>query len=68
MTELRTQNQELPPQVTASMALPATYPAGPVIAVNIQRVAAMIQSGVLGQQYATQVGQGTAVRAMIASG
>ena len=63
------QNDKLPPQVTASMALPATYPVGPVVAANIQRVAAaMLQFGVLGQQYATQVRQGTVVRSMIASG
>ena len=63
------QNDKLPPQVTASMALPATYPVGPVVAANIQRVAVvMLQFGVLGRQYATQVRQGTVVRSMIASG
>jgi NitT/TauT family transport system substrate-binding protein len=63
------QYDKLPPQVTASMALPATYPVGPVVAANIQRVAAaMLQFGVLGQQYATQVRQGTVVRSMIAPG
>jgi len=63
------QNDKLPPQVTASMALPGTYPVGPVVAANIQRVAAaMLQFGVLGRQYATQVRQGTVVRSMIASG
>ena len=63
------QNDKLPPQVTASMALPTTYPVGPVVAANIQRVAvAMLQFGVLGRQYATQVRQGTVVRSMIASG
>jgi hypothetical protein len=40
-----------------------------VVAANIQRVAAaMLQFGVLGQQYATQVRQGTVVRSMIAPG
>jgi NitT/TauT family transport system substrate-binding protein len=63
------QNDKLPPQVTASMALPATYPVGPVVAANIQRVAAaMLQFGVLGRQYAAQVRQGTIVRSMIAPG
>ena len=63
------QNDKLPPQVTASMALPATYPVGPVVAANIQRVAAaMLQFGVLGRQYATQIRQGTVVRSMIAPG
>jgi NitT/TauT family transport system substrate-binding protein len=62
------QNDKLPPQVTASMALPATYPVGPVVPANIQRVAAaMLEFGVLGQRYATQVRQGTVVRSMIAS-
>ena len=37
------------------MALRATYPVGPVIQANIQRVAmAMLTFGVLGQQSATQ--------------
>ncbi len=63
------QNDKLPPQVTASMAVPGTYPVGPVVAANIQRVAAaMLQFGVLGRQYATQVRQGTVVRSMITSG
>ena len=67
--DIMAQNDKLPPQVTASMALPATYPVGPVVAANIQRVAAaMLQFGVLGRQYATQVRQGTVVRSMIASG
>ena len=63
------QNDKLPPSVTASMALPTTYPVGSVVAANIQRVAAaMLQFGMLGRQYATQVRQGTVVRSMIASG
>ena len=62
------QNDKLPPPVTASMALPTTFPVGPVVPANIQRVAAaMLQFGVLGRQYATQVRQGTVVRSMIAS-
>ena len=62
-------NDKLPPQVTAAMALPATYPVGPVVQANIQRVAAaMLQFGVFGQQYATQVKQGTVVQSMIDPG
>jgi NitT/TauT family transport system substrate-binding protein len=60
------QNDKLPPQVTAAMALPATYPVGPVVPANIQRVAAaMLEFGVLGRQYATQVRQGTVVLSVI---
>jgi NitT/TauT family transport system substrate-binding protein len=63
------QNDKLPPQVTAAMAVPVTYPVGPVIQANIQRVAAaMLQFGVLGQQYAIAVKQGTLVRSMIGPG
>jgi len=63
------QNDKLPPQVTAAMALPATYPVGPVNQANIQRVAAaMLKFGGIGQQYATQVGQGTLVQSMIGPG
>ncbi len=60
------QNDRLPPQVTAAMALPATYPVGSVVQANIQRVAAaMLKFGVIGQQYAVQVRQGTLVQSMI---
>jgi NitT/TauT family transport system substrate-binding protein len=60
------QNDKLPPQVTAAMALPVTYPVGPVVQANIQRVAAaMLQFGVLGHQYATQVKAGTVVQSII---
>jgi len=63
------QNDKLPPEVTAAMALPATYPVGPVAQANIQRVAtAMLQFGVLGRQYAAQVWQGTLVQSMIGPG
>ena len=63
------QNDKLPPEVTAAMALPATYPVGPVAQANIQRVAtAMLQFGVLGRQYAAQVRQGTLVQSMIGPG
>ena len=63
------QNDKLPPQVTAAMALPATYPDGPVVQASIQRVAtAMLQFGLLGQQYAAQVRHGTLVQSMISPG
>jgi NitT/TauT family transport system substrate-binding protein len=63
------QNDKLPPQVTAAMALPATYPVGPVVQANIQRVAAaMLKFRVIGQQYAAQVRQGTLVQSMIGPG
>ena len=63
------QNDKLPPQVTAAMALPDTYPVGPVVQANIQRVAtAMLKFGLIGQQYAAQVRQGTLVQSMIGPG
>jgi NitT/TauT family transport system substrate-binding protein len=59
----------LPPEVTGSMALPSSYPVGPVEAVGIQRVAAaMLKFGVLSQRDAGEVGQGTLVRSMISPG
>jgi NitT/TauT family transport system substrate-binding protein len=55
----------LPHQVTALMALP-DFPVGPVDARRIQRTAeAMLQFGLLGQQYATEVQRGTLVDSMI---
>ncbi len=58
--------EPIPSSQTAAIALPATYPVGPVIQANIQRVAtAMLKFGVLGQQYATEVTQGTLVGAMV---
>jgi NitT/TauT family transport system substrate-binding protein len=57
----------LPPQVTAAMVL-SGYPVGPVNRTHIQRVAlAMIKFGMLGQQYATEVKQGTLVGSMVGS-
>jgi len=48
------------------MALPATYPVGPVIQATIQRVAsAMLEFGVIGRQYAAEMRQGTLVQSMI---
>ena len=59
----------LPPEVTGSMALPSSYPVGPVEAVGIQRVAAaMLKFGVLSQRDADEVRQGTLVRSMISPG
>jgi len=58
-------NDNLPPEVTAAMALPA-YPVGPVVEASIQRVArAMYQSGILGAQYATDAEQQPLVESMI---
>jgi hypothetical protein len=45
------------------------YPIGPVDETRIQRVAAaMLQFGMLGQQYATEVERGTLVRSMVGPG
>jgi NitT/TauT family transport system substrate-binding protein len=56
---------QLPPMVTGVMALP-DFPIGPVDEKRIQREATvMLQFGTLGQQYATEVEQGTLVRSMI---
>jgi hypothetical protein len=51
------------------MALPSSYPVGPVIGADIQRVAAaMLKFGVLGPRDAAGVRQGTLVRSMISPG
>ena len=56
----------LPPQVTAAMALPR-YPVGPVVEASVQRVArVMQQTGILGQADATQAEQRALVEAMVA--
>jgi NitT/TauT family transport system substrate-binding protein len=58
----------LPPVVTALMALPG-FPTGPVDDTQIQRIAtAMLNFGMLGEQYASEVQQGTLVESMIAPG
>jgi NitT/TauT family transport system substrate-binding protein len=58
----------LPPAVTALMALPG-FPTGPVQVRQIQRIAtAMLSFGMLGQQYASEVQQGTLVESMIGPG
>ena len=59
---------KLPPQVTATMALPA-FPVGPVVEPPIQGVAqAMLQSGMLGEGYSTEVDRGTLVESMFPPG
>ncbi len=59
---------QLPVQVTAAMVL-SGYPTGPVQEPNIQRVAvAMLNFGMLGRQYATEVERGTLAEAMAGPG
>ena len=56
---------KLGPLVTAAMAL-SGYPTGPVSRGRIQSVAtAMLEFGMLGQQYAAEVNQGTLVASML---
>jgi NitT/TauT family transport system substrate-binding protein len=58
----------LPRDVTAAMVL-SGYPIGPVDETRIQRVAAaMLQFGMLGPQYATEVDRGTLVESMVGAG
>jgi NitT/TauT family transport system substrate-binding protein len=62
------QYDKLPRQVTAAMVL-SGYPLGPVDEARIQRVAAaMLQFGMLGKQYATEVERGTLVESMVGPG
>jgi NitT/TauT family transport system substrate-binding protein len=62
-------HDNLPPEVTGSMALPSSYPVGRVEQVGIQRVAAvMLKFGVLSQRDAAEVRQGTLVGSMISPG
>ena len=59
---------QLPPQVTAAMALPG-YPTGPVDETGIQRVATdMLEFGILSREYTTGVQRGTLVRSMVDAG
>jgi NitT/TauT family transport system substrate-binding protein len=61
-------SDNLSSQVTAVMALPG-FPTGPVDVTRIQREAdAMLQFGMLGPAYRTEVEQGTLVKSMIAVG
>ena len=56
---------QLPPEVTALIALPG-FPSGPVAKTQIQRVAAaMLQFGLLSKEYTAEVRQGTLVESMI---
>jgi NitT/TauT family transport system substrate-binding protein len=62
------QYDQLPLQVTAAME-PSSYPLGPVVETHIQRVAlSMLQFGLLGNQYAAEVEQGTLTESMIGPG
>jgi len=58
-------SDNLPLKVTALMSEPG-FPKGPVDEERIQREAqVMLQFGVLGTEYTTQVGQGTLVASMV---
>ncbi len=58
-------SDNLPLKVTALMSVPG-FPTGPVDEERIQREAqVMLQFGVLGTEYTTQVGQGTLVASMV---
>ncbi len=62
------QFDKLPSQVTAVMALP-DFPTGPVDTTSIQREAeAMLQFGILGGEYTTEVQQGALVESMVSPG
>jgi NitT/TauT family transport system substrate-binding protein len=59
------QYDNLPPQITAAIALTG-YPVGPVIEASIQRVAkAMLEFGILGRQDNAEVEQQTLTRSMV---
>jgi NitT/TauT family transport system substrate-binding protein len=61
-------DDQLPAEVTASMALPR-YPVGPVVEAEIQRVArAMGQTGILGREDATEAEQRALVSSMTSPG
>jgi NitT/TauT family transport system substrate-binding protein len=58
-------SDNLPLKVTALMSLPG-FPTGPVDEERIEREAeVMLQFGVLGTEYATEVGQGTLIASMV---
>lgn len=62
------QADNLPPEVTAAMALPA-FPVGPVNQTRMQRTAdAMLQFGLLDRRYAAAVRQGSLIRSMCGPG
>jgi NitT/TauT family transport system substrate-binding protein len=59
------QYDDLPPQVTAAIALTG-YPVGPAVEASIQRVAtAMLEFGILSRQDTTEVEQGSLVESMV---
>ena len=59
---------DLPPQVTAAIALTG-YPVGPVAEASIQRDAtAMLEFGILGRQDTAEVEQGSLVESMVSPG
>ena len=62
------QYDDLPPQVTAAIALTG-YPVGPAVEASIQRVAtAMLEFGILSRQDTTEVEQGSLVESMVSPG
>ena len=59
------QYDNLPPQITAAIALTG-YPVGPVVEASIQRVAkAMLEFGILGRQDKAEVEQQTLIHSMV---
>jgi len=59
------QYDNLPPQITAAIALTG-YPVGPVVQASIQRVArAMLEFGILGRQDNAEVEQQTLIHSMV---
>ena len=59
------QYDNLPPQITAAIALTG-YPVGPVVEASIQRVAkAMLEFGILGRQDNAEVEQQTLIHSMV---
>ena len=58
----------LPPQITAAIALTG-YPVGPVVEAGIQRIATlMLEFGILGSQDSTEAGQRTLIESMVGPG
>ena len=61
----RAQYDNLPPQITAAIALTG-YPVGPVVEASIQRVAtAVLEFGILGRQDNAEVEQQRVVHSMV---
>jgi NitT/TauT family transport system substrate-binding protein len=62
------QSDNLPRDVTANMTLPG-FPTGPVDETRMERTAqAMLQFGMIGQQYAAEVRRGTLIQSMCGPG